>query len=74
MLCASGPTSSFTTDQMSVEVKSGLSQNDRVVIGDRGLKEGKVEYKGRRDAEASMLPLADVLSFLKEKGCGARVD
>ena len=27
----------------------------RVVISDRGLKEGKVEYQGRRDAEASAL-------------------
>jgi prolyl-tRNA synthetase len=27
----------------------------RVTIGDRGLKEGKVEYQHRRDAEASAL-------------------
>ena len=32
----------------------------RVVIGDRGLKEGVVEYQGRRDAEATKLPVADV--------------
>jgi hypothetical protein len=25
----------------------------RVVVGDRGLKEGKVEYQGRRDAQAT---------------------
>ena len=39
----------------------------RVVLGDRGLKEGHVEYQGRRDAEASKLPLADVLAHLKGK-------
>jgi prolyl-tRNA synthetase len=43
----------------------------RVVIGERGLKEGKVEYKGRTDAEATLLPLDDILGLLKEKGCGA---
>jgi prolyl-tRNA synthetase len=31
----------------------------RVVIGDRGLKEGVVEYQGRREAEATKLALAD---------------
>ena len=39
----------------------------RVVLGDRGLKEGHVEYQGRRDAEASKLPLADVVAHLKGK-------
>jgi prolyl-tRNA synthetase len=29
----------------------------RLVIGDRGLKEGKLEYQGRRDAEATLLPV-----------------
>ena len=39
----------------------------RVVLGDRGLKEGHVEYQGRRDAEAAKLPLADVVAHLKGK-------
>lgn len=43
----------------------------RLVIGERGLKEGQIEYKGRVDAEASMLPQADVVSALKEKLCAA---
>ena len=34
----------------------------RVVIGDRGLKNGAVEYRLRSDAEATELPLEDVLS------------
>jgi len=36
----------------------------RVVIGDRGLKSGTVEYKGRRDAENQDVPLAQLLTFL----------
>jgi prolyl-tRNA synthetase len=36
-----------------------------VVLSDRGLKEGKVEYQGRRDAAATAMPLADVLPFVK---------
>ena len=39
----------------------------RVVLGDRGLKDGKVEYQGRRDAEATAVALADVVSFVKVK-------
>jgi prolyl-tRNA synthetase len=39
----------------------------RIVIGDRGLKSGMVEYKGRRDAENQDIPLAGLLDFLAEK-------
>ena len=39
----------------------------RVVISDRGLKEGQVEYQGRRDAEASKLALTDVVAHLKQR-------
>jgi prolyl-tRNA synthetase len=39
----------------------------RVVIGERGLKEGKLEYQGRRDPEASAVPAADMVSFVKGK-------
>ncbi|MCK6388009.1 MAG: proline--tRNA ligase [Zoogloea sp.] len=39
----------------------------RVVIGDRGLKEGIVEYQGRRDAEATKLPVADVATTVIAK-------
>jgi prolyl-tRNA synthetase len=41
----------------------------RVVIGERGLKEGQVEYKGRLDAEATLLPQADIVSSLKGTLC-----
>ncbi|ENO96651.1 proline--tRNA ligase [Thauera phenylacetica] len=36
----------------------------RVTIGDRGLKEGVVEYQGRRDAEAAKLPAGEVLGHV----------
>ncbi|MEH0166830.1 proline--tRNA ligase [Paucibacter sp. JuS9] len=39
----------------------------RVVISDRGLKEGQLEYQGRRDAEASKVAVADVVAHLKAR-------
>lgn len=42
----------------------------RVVLSDRGLKEGKAEYQGRRDAQASAIAIADMLSSLKAKLAG----
>jgi len=41
----------------------------RVVIGERGLKDAQVEYKGRRDAEATLLPQADIVGIIKGKLC-----
>ncbi len=43
----------------------------RIVIGDRGLAEGKIEYKGRTDSEAQMIPAADIMEFLKGRLCSA---
>ena len=39
----------------------------RFVIGDRGLAEGKLEYKGRTDAEAQNLQVGDSVAFLRDK-------
>ena len=39
----------------------------RVTIGERGLKEGHVEYQHRRDAQATPVPAAEVLAFVKAK-------
>ena len=39
----------------------------RVTIGDRGLKEGKAEYQGRRDKAATAVPLTDVAAFVRGK-------
>jgi prolyl-tRNA synthetase len=37
----------------------------RVTIGDRGLKDGHVEYQHRRDTDATQVAAADALSFIK---------
>ena len=37
----------------------------RIVIGDRGLEAGSIEYKGRRDAEKQEIPVNDIVNFLK---------
>ncbi|MBT9614175.1 MAG: proline--tRNA ligase [Burkholderiales bacterium] len=39
----------------------------RVVIGDRGLKEGQIEYQGRCDEKATVLPLQNAAELLKSK-------
>jgi prolyl-tRNA synthetase len=39
----------------------------RVTLGDRGLKDGVAEYQGRRDAEATRVPLAEVAAFVRSK-------
>jgi prolyl-tRNA synthetase len=39
----------------------------RVTIGDRGLKDGMVEYKHRRDADATKVPLANIFAHVKTR-------
>jgi prolyl-tRNA synthetase len=39
----------------------------RVTIGDRGLKDGTVEYKHRRDADATKVPLANIFAHVKTR-------
>jgi prolyl-tRNA synthetase len=41
----------------------------RVTIGDRGLKEGMVEYQHRRDKEAAKVPLAEIAALTRQKAC-----
>ena len=41
----------------------------RLVVGERGLKEGQIEYKGRQDDQATMIPRDAVASLLREKLC-----
>jgi prolyl-tRNA synthetase len=41
----------------------------RVVIGDRGLKDGKMEYQARRDASATLIPAADAARLMKDTLC-----
>ncbi|MFA6920862.1 MAG: proline--tRNA ligase [Gallionella sp.] len=39
----------------------------RIVIGDRGLKDGLIEYQGRLDAAAQPVPLQSALEFVQSK-------
>jgi prolyl-tRNA synthetase len=41
----------------------------RIVIGERSLKEGNVEYQGRRDAQAQPAPLQSVLELVQSRLC-----
>ena len=41
----------------------------RIVIGERGLSEGKLEYKGRLDAEPSMVDQGGIIDMIMEKLC-----
>jgi prolyl-tRNA synthetase len=42
----------------------------RVVVGERGLKEGKLEYKGRSDDVATMVAANGMTAFLQKELCG----
>ncbi len=39
----------------------------RLVVGDRSLDKGELEYKGRRDSEATMVPADEIVEFLKQR-------
>ncbi len=39
----------------------------RIVVGERGLKEGKVEYQHRRDAAATAVAVGDAITHLRTK-------
>ncbi|MBA3997393.1 MAG: proline--tRNA ligase [Candidatus Accumulibacter sp.] len=43
----------------------------RIVVGERGLAEGKLEYKGRTDGEARMVAAGEITALLKERLCAA---
>jgi len=43
----------------------------RVVIGERGLKQGQIEYQGRRDTAAQPIALADAIGVVKSRVCAA---
>ena len=36
----------------------------RIVIGDRALAEGNIEYKGRRDEDSKLIPREEAVAFL----------
>jgi prolyl-tRNA synthetase len=39
----------------------------RIVVGDRGIKEGVVEYQHRRDAQATRVPIGEAAAFAQSK-------
>jgi len=39
----------------------------RIVIGDRGLEAGTIEYKARRNADKQEIPINDLIDFLKNQ-------
>jgi len=39
----------------------------RLVVGERGLEAGKLEYRGRRDSESQEFPLDDALNFIRSR-------
>ena len=39
----------------------------RIVVSERGLAEGNLEYKHRRDSESQQMPAAEILSFLANR-------
>jgi prolyl-tRNA synthetase len=41
----------------------------RLVVGERGLKQGEVEYQGRRDAKMRTVSLQNCVSFIQSKLC-----
>ena len=41
----------------------------RIVVGERGLKEGKLEYQGRSEQTPTAVPLDELLAFVKARLC-----
>jgi prolyl-tRNA synthetase len=39
----------------------------RVVVGERGLETGKLEYRGRRDTESTEFPVDDAVTFIRSR-------
>ena len=39
----------------------------RITVGDKGLKDGLVEYQHRRDAQATKVAVADILSHIQSR-------
>jgi prolyl-tRNA synthetase len=41
----------------------------RIVVGERGLKEGNIEYQGRRDEKSQAIPLQNAVKLVQSKLC-----
>jgi prolyl-tRNA synthetase len=42
----------------------------RITVGERGLKESKIEYQNRRDTAATTVPVAEIVPFLQSRLAG----
>ncbi len=42
----------------------------RIVISDRSLDEGSLEYKGRRDTDKTDVPIDQIIAFMQDKLAG----
>ena len=42
----------------------------RIVVGERGLADGNLEYKGRTDSESQSILVSEIVDFLKGRLCG----
>ena len=52
-------------DDFWIRVDVEESYIDRITVGDKGLKDGVVEYQHRRDAEASKIATAEVVAHVR---------
>jgi prolyl-tRNA synthetase len=43
----------------------------RIVVGERGLKQGSVEYQERREKSAVSIPVSDALALIKSRVCAS---
>ena len=41
----------------------------RFIVGERGLKDGTIEYKGRSDADATLVPTGQLATFIRQRLC-----
>jgi prolyl-tRNA synthetase len=41
----------------------------RIVVGERGLKTGQVEYQGRRESKAQLFSLQDAVKYVESRVC-----
>jgi prolyl-tRNA synthetase len=39
----------------------------RIVVGDKGIDDGQVEYKGRADAEMQLIPIGEIVAFIRDR-------
>ena len=39
----------------------------RITVGERGLKDGKVEYQGRRDTQPTAVPVDEIVAFVRAR-------